>query len=386
MKSCFFKEAEMALFAGDKVDSKNVRYAVVGLGWIAQEVVLPAFKNAKNSELAALVTDDPVKAEELGKKYQVSQTMGYAAYDGLLRSGFIDAVYIALPNSMHRDYAVRAAHAGIHVLCEKPMADSVAECEEMIQAAEENNIRLMIAYRLHFEPANLRAIEMIKDGEIGEPRIFSSVFSQQIAEENVRLKKGLGGGPLMDMGIYPINGSRYLFQSEPIEVIGTGGNSGDQRFTEVHEMATGILRFPGDRLAVLTCSFGAATADAYQVVGTKGELWLEPAFDYHADCKLRIKVEGKEKESSFDKVDQFGAEIEYFSECILNRVDPEPSGYEGLADVRIIEALLQSMRSGHPIKLPPFDKRKRPGEQQRIEKSPIKSQKLVHAESASGSQ
>jgi predicted dehydrogenase len=376
----------MALFGGDKVDSKTVRYAVVGLGWIAQEVVLPAFKHAKNSELTALVTDDPVKAEELGKKYQVSQTMGYAGYDGLLRSGFIDAVYIALPNNMHKDYAVRAARAGIHVLCEKPMADSVAECEEMIQAAETNEIRLMIAYRLHFEPANLKAIEMIKDGEIGEPRVFSSVFSQQVAEGNVRLKKGLGGGPLMDMGVYQINGSRYLFQDEPIEVIGAGANSSDPRFAEVHEMATGILRFPGDRLAVFTCSFGAASADAYQVVGTRGELWLEPAFDYHADSKLRIKMDGKERESSFDKVDQFGAEIEYFSECILNRVDPEPSGREGLADIRVVEALLQSMRSGHPVKLASFEKGRRPGEQQKIEKSPIKPQKLVHAESAGGSQ
>jgi predicted dehydrogenase len=373
----------MALFAGVKVDSKTVRYAVVGLGWIAQEVVLPAFKHAKNSELAALVTDDPVKAEELGKKYQVSQTMEYAGYDGLLRSGFIDAVYIALPNNMHKDYAVRAARAGIHVLCEKPMADSVAECEEMIHAAEGSEVRLMIAYRLHFEPANLKAIEMIKDGEIGEPRVFSSVFSQQVVEGNVRLKKGLGGGPLMDMGVYQINGSRYLFQDEPVEVFGVGGNNGDERFSEVHEMATGILRFPGDRLAVFTCSFGAATADAYQVVGTKGELRLEPAFDYHADYKLRIKMDGKEKENSFDKVDQFGAEIEYFSECILNRVDPEPSGYEGLADIRVVEALLQSMRSGHPVKLAPFEKRRRPGEQQKIEKSPIKPQKLVHAESAS---
>jgi glucose-fructose oxidoreductase len=373
----------MALF-GDKRD-KKIRFAVVGLGWIAQEVVLPAFKHAKNSELAALVTDDETKAEELGKKYEVSQTVGYGNYDGLLRSGFIDAVYIALPNNMHKDYTVRAARAGIHVLCEKPMADSVAECEEMIRAAEQNAVKLMIAYRLHFEPANLKAVEMIKNGELGEPRIFSSVFSQQVAEGNIRLKKDMGGGPLMDMGVYQINASRYLFQDEPIEVVGAGAKSGDARFSEVHEMASGILRFPGDRLAVFTCSFGASTADAYQVVGTEGELWLQPAFDFHAEYKLRLKVDGKEKEISVDKVDQFGAEIEYFSQCILDRGEPEPSGYEGLADVRVIEALLQSMRSGSPVKLTPFEKRTRPGEQQEIKKSPIKPQKLVHAESASAS-
>ena len=374
----------MALFAGDKVDSKKIRYAVVGLGWIAQEAVLPAFKNANHSELTALVTGDPIKAEELGKKYQPSQTVAYAAYDGLLRSGFIDAVYIALPNNMHRDYAVRAARAGIHVLCEKPMADNAAECEEMIRAAEENDIKLMIAYRLHFEPANLKAIEAIQNGEIGEPRIFNSVFSQQVAEGNVRLKRDMGGGPLMDMGVYQINGSRYLFRDEPIEAIGAGANTADARFVDVHEMATGILRFPGDRVAVFTSSFGAAQADAYQVVGTKGELWLQPAFDYHAPSKLRLRVEGKEKEILIDKVDEFGGEIEYFSRCILNNVEPEPSGYEGLADIRIIEALLQSMRSGQPVKVPPFEKRSRPGEQQKIEKSPVKPEKLIRAESASG--
>ncbi len=375
----------MALFGNGGGDSKKVRYAVVGVGWIAQEVVLPAFKNTKNSELAALVTEDPKKAEELGKRYEVWQTLGYEDYDNLLRSGSIDAVYIALPNSMHKDYSVRAARAHVHVLCEKPMADSVAECEEMIRAAEENSVKLMIAYRLHFEPANLKAVEMIQAGEIGEPRIFSSVFSQQVEEGNVRLKKALGGGPLMDMGVYPINACRYLFRDEPVEVVGVGANSGDPRFREVHETASGILRFPGEKLAILTSSFGAASADAYQVVGTKAELWLQPAYDYHEALKLKFKSGDKEKETSFDTVDQFGAELEYFSECVLNNTEPEPSGYEGMADMRIVEALLESMRSGKPVKLGPYEKRSRPGEQQKFEKSPVKPAKIVHAESPSGS-
>ena len=373
----------MALFHRERSEAEKVRYAVVGLGWIAQEVVLPAFKNAKASELAALVTEDPTKAEDLKEKYDVPRTTGYEGYDDLVRSGSVDAVYIALPNNMHKDFTIRAARAGVHALCEKPMADDVAECEEMIRAAEQYGVKLMIAYRLHFEPANLKAIELMKSGEIGEPRIFSSVFSQQVAEGNVRLKRGLGGGPLMDMGVYQINASRYLFQDEPVEVTALGANSGDPRFSEVHEMTASVLRFPGDRLAVFTCSFGAAGADAYQVVGTKGELWLKPAFDYHADYKLRLKVNGKEKEISVDKVDQFGGEIEYFSRCILEDSEPEPNGYEGLADVRVVEALLQSMRSGHPVKLGPFEKAQRPGEEQKMEKSPVKpEQKLVHAEKA----
>ncbi len=375
----------MALFSEGKERPEKVRYAIVGLGWIAQEVILPGFKGAKNSEIAALVTDDPKKAEELDKKYNVARTASYDEYDNLLRSGGIDAVYITLPNNMHKDYSVRAAQAGIHVLCEKPMADTVAECEEMIRAAEQNSVKLMIAYRLHFEPANLNAVERVQGGELGEPRIFNSVFSQQVPEGNIRLKREMGGGPLMDMGVYPINACRYLFRDEPTEVTGVGANNGDPRFKEVHEMATGILRFPGERLAIFTCSFGAASADAYQILGTKGELWLKPAFDYHVKPKMTLKIEGKEKQARFNNVDQFGGEVEYFSRCILEDRDPEPSGYEGMADVRIVQALLQSMRSGQPVKLAPYEKRSRPGEQQEIKKPAVKPEKdLVNAESASG--
>ena len=372
----------MALSADDQ-EKQRIRYAVVGLGWIAQEVILPGFKSTENSQLVALVTDDPKKAKKLGKKYDVSRIVRYEDYDGLLRSGDLDAVYITLPNNMHREYTVRAAQAGVHVLCEKPMADTVSECQEMIRAAEQNNVKLMIAYRLHFEPANLNAIERVQGGELGEPRIFTSVFCQQIAEGNIRLKKDMGGGPLMDMGVYPINAARYLFRDEPSEVIAVGANSGDPRFNEVHETAAGVLRFPGDRLASFTCSFGAAPADAYQVVGTKGELWLQPAFDYHVKPIMTLELDGKKKKTTFEKVDQFGGQIEYFSRCILNDEEPEPSGYEGLADLRIVEALLQSIRSQQPVKLDPFEKRNRPGEHQVMKKSPVKPEKrLVDAQAA----
>ncbi len=331
------------------------------------------------------MTDDSKKAKELGDEYDVSRTVSYEQYDELLRDGSIDAVYITLPNNMHKHYTIRAAQAGIHVLCEKPMADTVAECEEMIRAVEQNNVKLMIAYRLHFEPGNLKAIETVQSGEIGELRIFSSVFSQQVPEGNIRLKKSMGGGPLMDMGVYPINACRYLFRDEPVEVTGVGANGGDARFSEVHEMATGILRFPGERIAVLTCSFGAAPSDAYQVVGTKGELWMKPAFDYHEPLRMTLKIGDREKETKFNKTDQFGGEVEYFSRCVLENTEPEPSGYEGMADIRIVEALLQSMRSGQPVKLGPFEKRSRPGEQQKMEKSPVKPEKdLVDAQAASG--
>lgn len=348
-------------------------------------MILPAFAHAKKSQLVSLVTDDPKKAEALGAKYHVSQVQDYDKYDALLRSGTIDAIYIALPNHMHKDFTVRAAREGIHVLCEKPMANSAAECEEMIRAAEQHNVKLMIAYRLHFEPANLKAIDLVQSGALGDPRFFSSAFSQQVAPDNVRLKRHMGGGPLMDMGVYQINAARYLFRDEPLEVSGIGATAAhDPRFREVHEMAACVLRFPGDRLANFLCSFGAAGADSYEVVGAKGSLKLDPAFDYHEKPSMRVKIEGKEHETSFSQVDQFGGEIEYFSECIVNNTDPEPSGYEGLADIRIVEALIESMRSGSPVKLAPFEKRSRPGEQQKKEKSPIQPQPLIDAEAAAG--
>src|SRR5579875_3331902 len=372
----------MALFGNEE---KKIRYAVVGLGWIAQETVLPGFKGAKHSQLTAFVTDDTEKAKELGDKYDVSEVVDYNGYETLLRSGSIDADYIALPNNMHKDFTVRAAQAGIHVLCEKPMADSVAECEEMIRAAEQNKVKLMIAYRLHFEPSNLSAIERVQAGVVGEPRIFSSVFSQLTPAGNIRLKKEMGGGPLMDLGVYQINAARYLFRDEPIEVTGVGANSGDPRFREVHEMATGVLRFPNDRLAVFTCSFGAAASDSYQLVGTKGEMHLKPSYEYGKKPQMTLTVDGKEQETTFEKTDQFGGEIDYFSRCVLENKEPEPSGYEGLADIRIVEALLQSMRSGQTVKLSPYSKQARPSEHQKMEKDFIKPEKdLVNAESASG--
>src|SRR5438105_2516048 len=146
--------------------TQKIRYAVVGLGYISQAAVLPAFRHAENSELTALVSDDPEKLEKLSRNYDVRHTYTYEQYDECLRSGQIDAVYIALPNSLHRDYTVRAARAGIHVLCEKPMALSEQDCRAMIEAAETNHIKLMIAYRLHFEPTHLQAIEIIQSGKI----------------------------------------------------------------------------------------------------------------------------------------------------------------------------------------------------------------------------
>src|SRR3954466_6462704 len=167
----------------NKPSSRKIRYAVVGLGNIAQVAVLPAFEHAaENSELVALISSDPEKLQVLGERYNAKLTGSYDDLDQLLAGGQVDALYVATPNSKHRIALESAARAGVHVLCEKPLAATVADCQSMLHAAADANIKLMVAYRLHFEQANLRAIERLRNGEIGEPRIFSSVFSQQVRE------------------------------------------------------------------------------------------------------------------------------------------------------------------------------------------------------------
>jgi predicted dehydrogenase len=366
--------------------NSKIRYAVVGLGWIAQESVLPGFRNAtKNSELVALVTNDPEKARKLSTEYDVAETVSYDGYDELLRSGSVDAVYIALPNNLHADFTIRAARAGVHVLCEKPMAASVEECESMTGACEEHGVKLMIAYRLHFEPGNLKAIEIVNSGRIGEPRFFSSIFGQQVPEGNIRLEKSLDGGPLMDIGVYCINAARYLFRSEPEEVVAFGATiKGDPRFQEMHEMAAAILRFPGERLASFTSSLGSGSVDTYTVVGTKGDLRVSPGYGYHDERELIRTVEGKERKGTFKRQDQFGAELVYFSQCILDDTTPEPGGLEGTADIRVIEAILKSMRSGHAVRLAQQSgATQHAGKNQKIELPPVKPPKIVHAQSPS---
>jgi predicted dehydrogenase len=329
----------------DASENQNcrVRYAVVGLGNFAQSDALPAFPHAENSELAALVSSDSTKLAELADKYSVPYTYTYEEYDDFLISGNVDAVYIALPNHLHYEYTIKTAKAGLHVLCEKPMAITIDDCKAMIEVAKANNVKLMIAYRLHLEVANLQALKIARSGQIGELRVFNSLFTQQTTEGDIRLQSGIGGGTLEDIGIYCINTARYLFQDEPIAVFATSANNGEPRFREVDEMVSAILRFPHERFATFTCSFGAARVDSYQLVGTKGNLQVDRAYSTKDAIKHIITVDGKVEEQTFAAQDQLAAEFVYFSNCILQNIEPEPSGQEGLMDVKIINALHQSI-------------------------------------------
>jgi glucose-fructose oxidoreductase len=352
---------------------------VIGLGHIAQVAVLPAFAHAReNSELVAVVSGDARKRRELRRRYDLEHAVDYDEADELFASGAIDAVYVALPNSMHREWTVRAARAGLNVLCEKPMAVTAADCEDMIRVCEEEGVRLMVAYRLHFERANHRALEAVRSREIGEPRFFSSTFSMQVKEGNVRLRRSLGGGTLYDIGIYCLNAVRHLFASEPIEVTAISASGDDARFDEVDEMTAAVLRFPGERLAQFTSSFGAADTAAYRVVGTKGSVTVDPAFEYAEALHVETTVGEATDEREYPKRDQFAPELVHFSECVLTGREPEPSGEEGLADVRVIEALRRSAREGRSIALPPFERRRRPRPGQEMRKPPVRKPELVN--------
>jgi len=359
---------------------RTIGYAVVGIGHIAQVAVLPAFTHAKrNSRLVAIVSDDARKRRELGRRYRVA-TYSYNEYGACLAHPDVDAVYIAVPNSLHARYAVRAAQGGVHVLCEKPMALDEDQCASMIRAARQHRVKLMIAYRLHFEAANLRAAEVVRSGVLGEPRIFNSVFGMQVTPGDVRLRRALGGGTLYDVGIYCINAARSLFRDEPIEVSAFASHNGDRRFREVDEMTSAILRFRDDRLACFTSSFGAADVAAYEVVGTKGRLRVEPAYEYAEGLTHYLTVNGREQRRTFPKRDQFAAELLYFSDCILHDREPEPSGYEGLADVRIIRALQRSAASRRPVKIRALGRRlRRPSMRQETHRPPVRKPRVVRA-------
>jgi glucose-fructose oxidoreductase len=341
--------------------SSRIRIAVVGLGHFAQAAVLPAIEQLPDVELAALVSGSRHKLDELGRRYSVRSLCAYDQLDDLLASGKVDAVYIAVPNDLHAELTVVAARRGVHVLCEKPMAPTEAECMQMIRACEHRRVKLMIAYRLHFEAANLVAIEIARGGEIGEPRLFSSVFSMQVRGGNVRTQPRRGAGPLYDIGTYCLNAARYLFRTEPTEVFAMKLAGRDPRFAAVDEAFAVTLRFPLERVAQFTCSFGAHDRAHYQVVGTDGFLTLDNAYEYAAD-EMILQVVGKhgDKRRTFPKRDQIAAEIEYFARCIREDHDPEPSGWEGLADVRILQAIQASARFGRAVPIDPVPRPRRP--------------------------
>jgi glucose-fructose oxidoreductase len=356
-----------------------VRFAVVGLGNFAQTAILPAFAQASDkAQLAALVTGDVEKAAKLNRKYK-APAYSYDDYEALLHSGQVEAVYIAVPNSEHRTYAEPAARAGVHVLCEKPLAYSVEDARAITNTCQKHKVHLMTAYRLHFEDGNLAAIEAAHSGKIGEARLFTSVHTMQIEPDNIRVDLSLGGGPLEDIGIYCLNAARYIFKAEPEEVTAFAIRGKDRRFKEVPEAVSATLRFPKNRLATFLCGFGETKVSEYRVIGTEGVLEMNPAFTRNDDIVQTITHKDKTSTKTFKHRDQIAAELIYFADCIRHNKKPEPSGKEGLLDVRIIDALRRSYLGHRTIKLQPLAKEQRPHRSQSIKRRPAKKPSPVKA-------
>ena len=288
---------------------KKVRYAVVGAGWISQEAFLPGVWQTEKSVVSAIVSGSEEKGRKLAEFHQVPNVFGYEQYAVMLNEDVCDAVYVALPNSKHAEYTKQAAKAGKHILVE--------------------------------------ALERIRHGQIGEPRIFNSILSFQIQPNNHRLQSSLWGGPLQDLGVYCINAARHLFEAEPTEVWASCNERTDNPlFNEVEEFIAATMVFPGGRIAQFIASFGADTCDSYTVVGTAGSLTMDPAYRFDSAMRRQQRNQEAMKTDQFPYTDHFAGMTAYISECIRNGNPHEADGLEGLADLAILLAIEKSAQTG----------------------------------------
>jgi predicted dehydrogenase len=332
-------------------NSKRVGYAVVGLGSISQQAVLPAFRHSKKAKLVALVSGDLKKAKRLAARFGAGASYNYDDYDRCLANPEVDAVFIATDNGTHARYSVRAAEAGRHVLCEKPMATTVDECRRMVQACRENKVRLMIAYRKYFEPASLALKKLITTGKLGKLRLIHSAFTIFLPPgKNVPAwhldPVASGGGSLMDLGVYCVNTIRWLTGCEPSEAAAFSWTNDPGRFSGVEESICFQLKFPDDLLVQASASFGAAQAHFLKIFGEKGWASLDPAFAFDEERRLFGKIGGRWFEKRFKVIDEFALELDAFADSIWRKHDPEPDGREGLRDVVTMQAIYRAAREG----------------------------------------
>jgi predicted dehydrogenase len=331
---------------------RKIGYCVIGLGRIADHFMRGTAQGS-TSKITGLVSGHRDKAERIAAQYGVptSSIYSYEDMDRIRDNKTIDAVYVALPNSMHAEYTIRSAKAGKHVFCEKPMCISVKEAEEMIAACKAANVKLMIAYRLHYEPTTLKAIKMVRDGTLGKIQVIDSANGFNIAPGEWRTTKALaGGGPLMDVGIYSLNATRYLTGEEPDKftaVVSTIDHDG--RFETVEENTAWTMRFPSGILASCVTTYGAQMPGYYKVFGSKG--WLEVESFGYQNLRLRASYTTGPKGSPATNLDetntepdpkQFEREVNHFSECIVQNKTPATPGEEGLRDMKHIQSIYRA--------------------------------------------
>jgi predicted dehydrogenase len=339
---------------------QRVGYALVGLGHLTLEELLPAFGECKKSKPVALVSGSPEKLKKVAQQYGIKpeSCYSYQDYEKLKDNPEVKAIYIVLPNSLHAEYVIRGAQTGKHILCEKPMATSAKECELMVDACKKANVKLMIAYRIQYEPYNRQVRDMVREQKFGKPKYIQAQNSQSSANpDHWRHKKDLaGGGALPDIGLYCLNTSRFILGTEPTEVFAYAYSTpGNPLFKEVEEAMSFQLRFPDGVIVDCITHYNTHDSRFYRVNAERGWIHVDNAYAYTGQQLKTSHAEGPAKlqnQITLSAKNQFAAEIDHFSECILENKPPHTPGEEGLQDHRIMDALYQSAREGRPVKLP----------------------------------
>ncbi len=334
---------------------RKLGWAVVGLGSLAINQILPAFNGCEKSKVVALVSGHPDKANKLALRYGVNpkNIYNYENYDSIRDNPEVDVIYIVLPNSMHAEYTIRGVKAGKHVLSEKPMANTPADCQAMIDAAKAANRKLMVAYRCRYEPYNQEMIRMAHEKVLGPVKILQTEAGFNIGDPTQwRLQKAMaGGGSLMDIGIYALQAARYISGEEPTEVNAMMYSTpGDIRFKEVEETILFQLRFPSGILANCSSSYGSVTRSHFRALATEGYFELDPAMGYSGE-RMRVAKNNTLEEVSFPARDHFTAEMDHMSGCVMDDKTPLTPGEEGLRDLTIMTAIYQAANTGKTVKL-----------------------------------
>jgi len=340
------------LVRADTSPERTVGFALVGIGTLSMGQLLPAFSKCKLARPVALVSGHPDKAREQAKKYGIDpkKIYNYETFESLKDNPAVDVVYIVLPNGMHAEYTIRAAKLGKHVLCEKPMANSVADCKAMIDACNTAQRKLMIAYRLHYEPLTQKAIEIART--LGPIKQITAEAGFNIGDPTQwRLNRKLaGGGSLMDIGIYALNAVRYLSGEEPNDVSAISYSTADDpRFKEVEETIAFELRFKSGLVASCLSSYGFG-CNRFRVYGARGQLESEPYWSYQGNRLWRPRGRDRE-ELQIEPVNHFASEMDHFSECVLNDKEPLTTGEEGLNDLKIMMAAYESVQTGKAVQI-----------------------------------
>lgn len=338
-----------------QVPLKKLGFAMVGVGGLTMGQLLPAFARCKYARPVALVSGSPDKASQQAGRYSIDSKniYSYQNFDSIKDNPDVDVVYVVLPNSMHAEYTIRAAKAGKHVLCEKPMANTVAECQAMIAACAEAKKQLMIAYRMRYEPMTIEAIRLARSAaDIGAIKQITAEAGFNIGDPNQwRCNKALaGGGSLMDMGIYALNAVRYLSGQEPSEIAAMSYSTpNDPRFKEIEETISFELKFASGIVASCVSTYGYG-CNRFRVYGAKGQLEAEP-FQSYSGNKLFVTRGRTRQEFAYEQANHFAAEMDHMSECIQTNKTPLTPGEEGLKDLKIMMAAYESAREGKTIKL-----------------------------------